>query len=250
MALARLQSDFVAAVSHEFRTPLTALRQFNALLEEAGELAPQTQRNYHAAQTRATERLHRLVESLLDFGRMEAGKRQYALERLDAALLVRDVVEEFQQEHERDGFVLRCTIGEGDHVVDADPEALARALWNLLDNAVKYSGNCQDVEVTVRCLHNRVAIAVRDRGIGIPAEEQERIFEKFSRGAAATARHIKGTGIGLAMVQHIAQAHGGTVGVESVENAGSTFTMWLPALETRGPHAQTAAHTNAGTHTT
>jgi signal transduction histidine kinase len=248
IALAHLQSDFVAAVSHEFRTPLTSLRQFNALLDDDGELAPETLRNYHTAQTRATERLHRLVESLLDFGRMEAGKRQYTLERLDAALLVRDVVEEFKQEHS--GLALRCAIGEGEHAVEGDSEALARALWNLLDNAVKYSGNSREVDVTVSLSLSRVLIAVRDRGIGIPAAEQGRIFEKFSRGSAATARHIRGTGIGLAMVQHIAQAHGGTVGVESVENGGSTFTISLPAIPALGPRTHTAAHTNAGTHAT
>jgi signal transduction histidine kinase len=230
MTLARLQSDFVTAVSHEFRTPLTALRQFGELLDEPGELTQEKRRNYQHAQTRATERLHRLVESLLDFGRMEAGKRPYAFERLDAGLLVRDVVEEFRGELNGSNIALRCSIEPGDCRVDADPEALARAVWNLLDNAAKYSGEGRDVDVAVNLVFRRVSIAVRDRGIGIPPGEQARIFQKFTRGAVATSRHIKGTGIGLAMVQHIVAAHHGTVSVESVEGQGSTFTISLPRI--------------------
>ena len=228
IALARLQSDFIAAVSHEFRTPLTALRQFNDLLDEAGDLTPEKRRTYYQAQTRATERLHRLVESLLDFGRMEAGRRPYNLQRVDAGALVRDVIQEFQREIEALGFELRCAVEPGEHPVDADAEALARALWNLLDNAVKYSADRRDIDVSVGRTSGKVSISVRDHGIGIPAGDEKRIFQKFVRLAAATSRGIKGSGIGLAMVQHIVAAHGGTLRVASVEHEGSTFTIVLP----------------------
>ena len=231
MALARLQSDFVTAVSHEFRTPLTTLRQFNALLDESAALTADKRRIYYQAQTRATERLHRLVESLLDFGRMEAGKRAYTLDRLDAGLLVRDVVEEFNDEIDGRGLAVRFSAGPGEHLVDVDAEALARAVWNLLDNAVKYSGDSREVDVAVGRVANRVSIAVQDRGIGIPAGEQARILQKFTRGAAAVAARIKGTGIGLATVQHIVAAHHGTLQVDSVEHQSSTFTILLPLVE-------------------
>jgi two-component system phosphate regulon sensor histidine kinase PhoR len=231
IALARLQSDFIAAVSHEFRTPLTALRQFNELLDEAGDLTPEKRRIYYQAQTRATERLHRLVESLLDFGRMEAGRRPYTLQRVDAGALVRDVIQEFQREIEGRGFDLRCSVEPGEHPVDADAEALARALWNLLDNAVKYSADRREIDVSVGRTSDRVSISVRDRGIGIPSGDEKRIFQKFVRLAAATSRGIKGSGIGLAMVQHIVAAHGGTLRVASVEHEGSTFTIVLPLQE-------------------
>ncbi|MEO6208027.1 MAG: HAMP domain-containing sensor histidine kinase [Candidatus Limnocylindrales bacterium] len=239
MALARLQSDFVATVSHEFRTPLTTLRQYNELLHDPGDLTPEKRRAYHQAQIRATERLHRLVESLLDFGRMEAGKRPYAFERLDAGLLVLDVVEEFQMEVDGQGVSLRSSIEPIELPVHADAEALARALWNVLDNAVKYSGEDRDIDVAVLRVSNDVSIVVRDRGIGIPPAEQARIFQKFARGAAASSRHIKGTGIGLAMVQHIVSAHRGTVQVTSVEHEGSTFTIVLPIADR--PAVQTEA---------
>jgi two-component system phosphate regulon sensor histidine kinase PhoR len=235
IALATLQSDFIAAVSHEFRTPLTALRQFNALLDEAGDLTPEKRRLYYQAQARATERLHRLVESLLDFGRMEAGKRPYTLQRVDAGALVRDVAQEFHREIEGRGFELRCPVEPGEHPVDADTEALARALWNLLDNAVKYSADERRIDMSVSRRSGEVCISVRDHGIGIPAGDQKRIFQKFVRLDAATSRGIKGSGIGLAMVQHIVAAHGGTLRVASVEHEGSTFTILLPLQEQTHP---------------
>jgi two-component system phosphate regulon sensor histidine kinase PhoR len=229
MAVARLQSDFVAAVSHEFRTPLTTLRQFNDLLADDEKLPPEKRHNFHAAQTRATERLHRLVESLLDFGRMEAGRRPYQFQRLDAGELVRAEADEFRAEVSARGFSVECDLDGAGHPVEADPEALARAVHNLLDNAAKYSGTGRSITIAVRRAGGSVSIAVRDRGIGIPAAEQKRIFRKFVRGAAARTQGIPGTGIGLAMVRHIVEAHGGSIGVASTPGEGSTFTIVLPA---------------------
>jgi two-component system phosphate regulon sensor histidine kinase PhoR len=233
MALVGLQSDFIAAVSHEFRTPLTALRQFGVLLEEADDLTPEKRRTYYQAQGRATERLSRLVESLLDFGRMEAGRRPYALQRLDACALVRDVVHEFQEEIQGQDFDLRCSVEPGEHLVQADPEALSRALWNLLDNAVKYSSERPEIEVSVGRTDGEVTICVRDHGIGISAADQKRIFQKFVRLPSAASQGVKGSGIGLAMVQHIVAAHRGRVLVASVEHEGSTFTIALPQQEAK-----------------
>jgi signal transduction histidine kinase len=229
LAVARLQSDFVSAVSHEFRTPLTALRQFNDLLAEEDGPTPEKRRRYYEAQTRATERLHRLVESLLDFARMEAGRRPYRFERLDAGALARDVTEEFRREADGLGFAVTCSLDSVAYPVAADREALSRALWNLLDNAVKYSGASREIQVEVRRADGGVSIGVRDHGIGIPAAEQKRLFQKFVRGAAARSAGIKGTGLGLAMVRHIVNAHGGTVDVRSVAGEGSAFTIVLPA---------------------
>jgi len=237
MALTRLQADFIAAVSHEFRTPLTALRQFNVLLEEADDLTPEKQRIYHQAQSRATERLHRLVESLLDFGRMEAGRRPYTLQRIDGGALVGDVVHEFREEIQGHLFDLRCSLEPGEYPVDADPEALARALWNLLDNAVKYSAARREIDVSVGRTDTEVTISVRDRGIGISAGDQKRIFQKFVRLPAAGAQGVKGSGIGLAMVQHIVAAHRGTIRVTSEVGEGSTFTIVLPKSRDQRPVA-------------
>ena len=228
LAAARLQSDFVSAVSHEFRTPLTSMRQFTEMLVENKALPAEKRHAYYNAQDRATRRLSRLVESLLDFGRMEANARPYRLERLDVGQLVRSITEEFRQESSANKLVIDCTIPEdGPIVVNGDREALAQALWNLLDNAVKYSGESPVVRVEVEVV-SQVAIQVRDQGFGIPPSEKDRVLRKFVRGSSAKACGIKGTGIGLAMVKHIVAGHGGKVLIDSELGKGSTFTILLP----------------------
>jgi len=227
LAAARLQSDFVSAVSHEFRTPLTSMRQFTEMLVEDDNLPVDKRRAYNKAQERATRRLSRLVESLLDFGRMEAGARPYHIEPLSAGRMVRSVVEEFKQEAKANNLVIDCNAPENGPMVNGDLEALAQALWNLLDNAVKYSSDSPNIHVEVEA-GNQVAIRVRDQGLGIPPSEQRRILRKFVRGSSAKVFSIKGTGIGLAMVKHIIDAHGGKVLVDSEPGKGSTFTILLP----------------------
>jgi signal transduction histidine kinase len=234
LAAATLQTDFVSAVSHEFRTPLTSMKQFTEMLVEDDDLPPEERRAYYRAQERATRRLSRLVESLLDFGRMEAGARPYRREGLDAAGLVQTVVQEFRQEGGCSSFSIECAVPEGAVPIDGDREALAQALWNLLDNAVKYSGDSRTVGVEVEDGGNLVAIRVRDQGLGIPPAEKRRIFEKFARGSSAVASGVKGTGIGLAMVKHIVDAHGGKVTVQSRPGGGSTFTIELPKSGEQG----------------
>lgn len=227
LAAARLQSDFVSAVSHEFRTPLTSMRQFTEMLVEDENLPVDKRHAYYHAQERATHRLSRLVESLLDFGRMEAGARPYRLEPLDAGRLVRSVVKEFQQETNSNKLVIDCNAPDEGPIVNGDLEALVQALWNLLDNAVKYSGDNPTIHVKVEA-GNQVAIRVRDQGLGIPSSERSRILRKFVRGSSAKACGIKGTGIGLAMVKHIVDAHGGKVLIDSELGKSSTFTIQLP----------------------
>jgi len=228
LAAVRLQSDFVAAVSHEFRTPLTSLRQFTDMVREHKNLSDERRDLCYEAQARSTARLTRLVESLLDFGQMEGGARIYHFAPVDCGELVRRVVEEFHNETQSSGFQFRLAVRSSAEI-DADGEALGRALWNLLDNAVKYSGDNREIEVEVDRSGQEVTIAVRDRGLGIPAHEQAAVFRKFQRGGQAVQLGIKGTGIGLAMVDHIVKAHHGRVELQSEPGQGSTFRLILPA---------------------
>ncbi|MCG2816476.1 MAG: HAMP domain-containing histidine kinase [Candidatus Aminicenantes bacterium] len=228
LAAARLQADFVSAVSHEFRTPLTSMRQFTEMLNEDDNLPAEKRRTFYQAQARATSRLSRLVESLLDFGRMEAGARPYRLEPLDVGRLVKTVVEEFLQETGSVHSEIECVVPIESTQVKGDGDALAQALWNLLDNAVKYSGENKKIQVEVE-EGDPVIIRVRDQGFGIPSSERSRILRKFVRGSNANAQGIKGTGIGLAVVKHIVDAHGGRILIESEPGQGSTFTIQLPA---------------------
>jgi signal transduction histidine kinase len=227
LAAARLQADFVSAVSHEFRTPLTSMRQFTEMLIENDSLSHEKRRTFYAAQARATRRLARLVESLLDFGRMEAGARPYRLEPVDAGRLTSDLVHEYRQELGPDSAFIECDVPDAGPVISADRDALAQALWNLIDNAVKYSPEGKTIRVEVRA-ENQAAIRIRDHGIGIPAGEISRIRRKFVRGSNTRDHGVKGTGIGLAVVEHILAAHGGELEIESEPQKGSTFTILLP----------------------
>jgi signal transduction histidine kinase len=229
LAVSRLQSDFVSAVSHEFRTPLTALRQFTEILLDTDDVPLEKRRGYYRAQARATDRLSRLVESLLDFGRMEAGRRPYRFEPLDAADFAANVLSEFREEPAARTFSFHYDDPRRPLLVEADPEALGRALWNLLDNAVKYSAGGREIELACRTENASVAISIRDHGEGIPRMEQAAIFDRFVRGHNARRHGIKGTGIGLAMVRHIVESHGGAVRLESEAGQGSTFTILLPS---------------------
>jgi signal transduction histidine kinase len=231
LSVARLQKDFVSTVSHEFRTPLTTLRSMSEMLERGRVPSEARKQRYYELMARETARLHHLVEDLLDFGRMDAGVRQYNLQPASIADIIRATVLTFQEEHATSG----VTVAIGDIPslpVLADAEALRRALHNLLDNAAKYSPDGGEIRVDVAAVCGEVLISVEDHGMGIPPNDLKRIFRKFERGAAAKSSSIRGTGLGLAMVAAIMKAHGGAVRVHSILNRGSRFTLVLPCAET------------------
>jgi len=235
LRVAQLQSDFVAAVSHEFRSPLTTLRTITELLAQDRISAESHRRQSYVYLDRETMRLHRLVENLLDFGRMESGRKQYHVEAHDAYQLVRATVADFSEQAVANGFQVEAEIGSGASPAPAqirvDEEAFRRALRNLLDNAMKYSPVCRTVWVNSAIEDHRVFISVRDRGMGIGVNEKRAIFHKFVRGEAAKKEGIKGTGIGLAMARQICEAMGGEIRLQSEAGVGSTFTIVLPLAE-------------------
>jgi signal transduction histidine kinase len=204
------------------------MRQLSQMLSHGRVIQEDRRQQYYDVLARESERLHRLVEGLLNFGRMEAGAVRYRLESVDAAELVRSVAGEFERQAE--GCKVEVSAVSNPCVVRADREALSVALWNLLDNGLKYSPECRTVWIDVERDGREAAIAVRDRGIGIPRDEQHRIFQKFVRGSGATDAGVKGAGIGLSMVRDIIQAQGGRVRVESTMGRGSTFTLLLPVV--------------------
>ena len=226
-AAARLQSDFVAAVSHEFRTPVASVRQLTELLEEGRVPDEAKRREYYGRIRRQVVRLQHLVENLLDFGRMESSATEYRMAPLDPAALVRDVAAEFEAAVRGTPRHVEVVVPDALPAVVADREALGRALWNLLDNAAKYSPPETPIAVEAAADGGELVIRVSDRGPGIPADEQARIFDKFVRGAHARESGAKGTGLGLAMVRHIARAHRGDVTVDSAPGRGSTFILRL-----------------------
>jgi signal transduction histidine kinase len=229
-AVARLQSDFVAAVSHEFRSPLTTMRQMAEMLEMNRLPSEERRQQYYGVLAGEAARLQRLVETLLNFGRMEAGAERFTFTDIDAAALVRDVVRDIEPQARHAGTQIEMGDPAADIHVLADQSALALALRNVIDNAIKYSPRQSTVSVELKKENDRAAISVIDRGTGIPPGEQQVIFQKFVRGRAAIDANVKGTGVGLSMVQHIVRAHGGEIRVDSEVGRGSTFTILLPEV--------------------
>jgi signal transduction histidine kinase len=227
----RMQSAFVSAVSHEFRSPLTSLRQMSEILALGRVPSEERRQLYYETLVRETSRLQRLIESLLNFGKMEAGARRYRFEALDATALVRRVASEFEPQIAGSGRHIELQGTPSQCMIEADPDAICVALRNLLDNALKYSPDHPVVWVEWAVRNEHVAIAVRDRGPGIADSEKKAIFRKFVRGSAAAATRANGSGVGLAMVRYIVEAHGGDITLASEPGQGSTFTMFLPVLE-------------------
>ena len=237
LAVERLQSDFVAGVSHEFRSPLSSVSQIAEMLVSDRFASEDLRRQSYAALARETDRLRRLVEGLLDFGRFSAGGADYHFEPLDIGPFLETLVADFKGRAAATEHAIELTLPSETTYIRGDRDALSRAIWNLLDNAVKYSPECPTVWLDVARNQDRVSISVRDQGLGIPVDEQHAIFERFVRGADAKARRIKGTGVGLAMVQRIAEAHGGEIRLTSEPGQGSRFTMILSTpdgLQTAG----------------
>jgi two-component system phosphate regulon sensor histidine kinase PhoR len=234
LQVAQLQSDFVAAVSHEFRAPLTTLRIITELLVHQRIPSETRRQRSYAFLDRETSRLHRLVEDLLDFGSMESGRKENRAADHDPFQLVRATVAQFVQQAETNGFSVEADLGSVDDgpvaIIHVDQEAFGRALRNLLENAMKYSPVCRTVWVNAVVQDHSVIISVRDQGMGIGAEEQGSVFQKFVRGDAAKKAGIKGTGIGLAMVQQIVQAMGADIRLHSELGVGSTFTLVIPLV--------------------
>jgi signal transduction histidine kinase len=228
MELVRQQSDFVSGVSHEFRTPLTSMRHLTELLASNSVPSESRKAQYYDLLSRETERLHRMVESLLSFGSIEAGAYAWHLEPVKPSEFVTRVVEEFRQEPQASGRELLCEIEQDLPPIQADREALSRALWNLLENAGKYSEPSSAIRVFAQRSDRSVLLGVEDHGSGITPAEQGRIFQKFMRGAEAKRAGVRGVGVGLALVKRIAEAHGGSVRLDSQPGRGSTFILELP----------------------
>lgn len=159
---------------------------------------------------------------------MEAGARPYRMEAQDAGALAGEAVDAFKTESAAAGFTIRYDRPAEPMPLLGDPDALSHVLWNLLDNAVKYSGESRDVEVAVSTRDRQVALSVTDHGIGIPPAERVRVFARFTRGEEAIRQGIRGTGIGLAIASHIVEAHRGKIDLESDLGKGSRFTVRLP----------------------
>jgi len=228
LRLSRLKSDFVANVSHELKTPLALIRLYAETLELGRVPSEDKARRYYRVINKESQRLTQLINNILDFSRIEAGRKEYRFRPADVGAVVREVVEAYRFPIEQQGFELEVKIAEDLPEIVVDPEALSQALLNLTNNAIKYSGEGKYLGLDVHRDDGRLVISVTDRGVGISRAEQKKIFEKFYRVEDTLIHTTKGSGLGLALVQHIMDAHGGTVELESESGKGSTFRLVLP----------------------
>jgi len=228
MTLAKLKSDFVANVSHELRTPLALIRLYAETLELGRLSAKEKYQEYFRIIREESERLTALINNILDFSRIEAGRKEYEFKETDLAELVHSTLESYRFQIQQNGFAFEENISPDIPPVNVDREAIARSLLNLVNNALKYSKDDKYIGVSLYRSNGSVNLEVRDHGIGIPVQEQEKIFEKFYRCGDPLVHNVKGSGLGLSLVRHIARAHGGDVLVESHPQKGSKFTIALP----------------------
>jgi two-component system phosphate regulon sensor histidine kinase PhoR len=229
--LSRLQTDFVNKVSHDLRTPLTSIRMFVETLQMGRLADPARQREALSIIAQETERLSALIARLLDWARMESGKRTYDFRRQEVGPVVDDALRAVEPLRVQTGADLVRKLAPGLPHVYVDRNAIGDALVDLLQNAFKYTGAEKRIEVAVRSAGNALEIVVSDNGPGIPGADQKRIFDKFYRGKDPLDRSIEGSGLGLSMVKHVVEAHGGKVSVRSELGKGAAFTVLLPAAE-------------------
>jgi two-component system phosphate regulon sensor histidine kinase PhoR len=233
--VSRLQTDFVNKVSHDLRTPLTSIRMFVETLQLGRLEDPARQKEALDIISSETERLSALITRLLDWARMESGKRSFDFRRQPVGPIVDDALRAVEPQRLQTGAQVIRTLAPGLPQIYVDRDALADVLVDLLQNAFKYTGPEKRISVQARAAGPSVEIVVEDNGPGIPGADQKRIFDKFYRGKDPLERTIEGSGLGLSMVKHILKAHGGKVSVRSELGKGAAFTVLLPSSEVPKP---------------
>jgi two-component system phosphate regulon sensor histidine kinase PhoR len=258
MELSNMKSHFVSNITHELKTPLAAIRLYIETLLEKRVKDEQQERKFLGIINKESVRLTHLINNILDFSRIEMGHKRYDMQSTSVERVAREVVEDYAYQLRDKGFDLQLEVEPGLPELQADGDALSQALLNLIDNGVKYSGagGEKSVQVTVRGVPagprasdtgaapgggqaaeatgrpREIQIAVRDHGVGIPAAEHKRIFAEFYRVEKGLEHDVKGSGLGLAVVKHIVESHGGSIEVKSHRGDGTTFLIHLPVQET------------------
>jgi signal transduction histidine kinase len=229
MKLSQMKTDFVSNVSHELRTPLSSIRVFGEFLKLGRVRDEEKTREYGEYIETESRRLTQLINNILDFSKIESNRKTYHFDRASLEDVIAATLKTYDAQFKQHQISVRFERPPAPlppALIDTD--AVAQAFMNLLDNAVKYSGSAKEIEVRLSRRDNFASLCVTDHGIGIAREEYEKIFEKFYRVSTGLVHDVKGSGLGLSLVKHIAKAHGGRVVVESEPGRGSSFTLYLP----------------------
>ncbi len=237
--LAQAKSNFVSNVSHELKTPLSLLSLFSEILELGRVNDEEKKTEYYRIIRHESLRLNKMIDNILDFSKIEAGRKTYAFANSDIAEVIENVISSYRYQIGNSGFNIQTNIQPGLPPVFIDRDAMAQAISNLIDNAIKYSGSVKQLAITTKTVGTELSIEIADHGIGIPRAEQAKVFEKFYRVGNGLVHDVKGSGLGLSLVKHIVEAHNGTIFVESEVGKGSRFTILLPlAGEESGAQGQ------------
>jgi two-component system phosphate regulon sensor histidine kinase PhoR len=231
MELVRLKGDFVSNVSHELRTPLSLIRMFTETLSMKRVQTEEKKQEYYGTILQETERLTRLINNILNFSRMEAGKKQYHFEPASLNEIVSGVLKTYASSLKYEGFTTSVELAENLPDIRADRESVAEAIINILDNAVKYSAAERYIRIATGQKEIWLFVEVEDHGVGIEKQHHKKIFETFYRVSTGLTNNIKGSGLGLSLVKHIMDAHGGRIELESVPGKGSTFRFLFPQYD-------------------
>ncbi len=225
--LAELKSEFVSGLSHDLRRPLTSIRMFSEMLKDGLVAGDEKRAEYYKAINSESERLTQLANNILDFSRIESGRKTRTLKNEDIGKLAEEAVDYFISYNTDEAHPVKVTIQDSIPTVKVDASAISQAVLNLLSNAAKYSQSGQEIGVEVKKRLNDIAIEVTDKGVGIPPGEQKKIFRRFYR-VHRSDSDVEGSGLGLALVKYAAEIHGGRVIVESEVGKGSKFSIVLP----------------------
>ena len=228
--LAQAKSNFVANVSHELKTPLSLLSMFSEILELGRVPNEEKKTEYYRIIRQESLRLNNVIDNILDFSKIEAGRKTYNFADSDMGEVIEKVLSSYRYQIVNSGFDVQTNIQPDLPSVLIDRDAMAQAISNLVDNAIKYSGEVKQLSIKTETRGSDLSVEITDRGIGIPRAEQAKVFEKFYRVGNGLVHDVKGSGLGLSLVKHIIEAHKGTISVESDVGKGSRFTILLPLM--------------------
>ncbi|MEP0814832.1 MAG: HAMP domain-containing histidine kinase [bacterium] len=228
LQLAKLKSGFVSNVSHELKTPLSLIRLFAETLEMDRVESEQEKKRFYSIIHNESVRLTNLINNILDFSRIEEGRKKYEMATEDLKSLLSDTLDAYAFQLDTAGFKVNVQSGDGEYFAEVDRDSFKQAVLNLLDNAVKYSGDERRIDVGLSRSGGFVRVSVRDYGIGILPQDLTRVFDKFFRAGNEDVYKVKGSGLGLAVVRHIMDAHSGRIDVRSEPGKGSEFCLLFP----------------------
>ncbi len=228
LRLNKLKSDFISNVSHELKSPLTSIRMMTEMLHHNRVQTEERKSAYYSAMLEESEHLSHLIDNILDFSRMEDDRKKYDFTDLDLDELLRKFLESTRESLPDPGFDIHYSCTEKVQAIKADKDAILQVFYNLVDNAIKFSGTSRQIDISLSSGNNELLFCVKDYGIGIPVKDQEKIFDRFYRSDEPQRMGIRGSGIGLTIVKRITEAHNGYLTLESKPGEGSTFCVHLP----------------------